>query len=126
MADFTGTSGDNIQVGTSGDDTFDYSQGGSDTLTGGGGGVDTFSFGAAFDAGDRVIGTAGTFDRVNVSGDYAGGLTVSLDQFVDVDQLQLLGGGNAYDLTLTDGAGVGPTAWPSSRGGARCISTPRT
>src|SRR3954469_8987646 len=106
MADFIGTADDDTQVGTTDDDNFDYSQGGSDTLTGGGGATDTYDFGAAFDAGDRVIGTAGTNDVVDLNGDYGPGLTISLDQFVDLDQIQLLGG-FTYDLTLTDGTGIG-------------------
>lgn len=104
MTDYVGTSGDDSQAGTSGDDSFDFSQGGSDTLVGGGGVEDDYHFGGALDAGDMVIGTAGTGDYVWLDGDYSAGVTLSAGQFQDVEQL-ILHFDAAYRITLTDGVG---------------------
>jgi Ca2+-binding RTX toxin-like protein len=104
MSDFTGTAGDDSQIGTTDSDTFDFSQGGADTLVGGGGILDDYHFGASFGAGDQVIGTAQTTDRVFLDGDYSAGVTISPGQLLDVDRV-VLDFAQPYRVTLTDGAG---------------------
>lgn len=101
MANCFGTSGDNTQTGTSGDDNFDYSQGGDDTLDGGGGN-DRFYFGAALTAADKIDGGTGN-DTVVLNGDYTGGnaLVFAADTMVNVETL-ILHAGNSYDLTTAD------------------------
>ena len=70
---FSGTSGDDTQIGTVGNDAFDYSQGGNDTLYGGDG-ADKFIFGA-FDANDRVDGGTSS-DHAGPEGRLHGGSNV--------------------------------------------------
>lgn len=106
MANYTGTGGDDTQVGGSGGDYFDYSQGGHDTLTGGAGGGDTYFFGGAFDSLDEVIGSDGWVDQVLLDGDYSAGVTIDGSNFYSVDQLWLsnFSGGKVY---LGEGVGNG-------------------
>lgn len=98
MADFIGTSGDDSQLGTGGNDSFDYSQGGDDTLNGAGG-LDYYYFGATFGAGDVVQGQSSS-DVVVLDGDYA--KTVFTDaMLIQVEALQLTGA-HRYVLTLAN------------------------
>lgn len=102
MANYIGTSGDDSQFGSSGNDGFDYSQGGNDTLSGGGG-VNEYDFGTTFASGDVVNGGSG-FDTVVLEGDYA--KTVFTDaMMISVEKL-LLNGPHRYILTLAN-ANVG-------------------
>lgn len=68
---FEGTSGNDVQTGTSGDDFFNYTQGGFDTLDGGDGN-DTFKMGEEFNELDQINGGEGN-DTLIVRGDYFGG-----------------------------------------------------
>lgn len=100
MTDYIGTSGNDTLTGTSGDDTFDMSQGGKDTVNGGDG-FNVYSFGATFAGGDHVIGGAGT-DILKLEGDYSAGLTLNPNALVSVERIQFLGAFD-YNLTLADG-----------------------
>lgn len=98
MASYVGTSGDDTETGTSGDDEFDYSQGGNDTLTGGAG-INYYGFGDTFHAGDQVNGASG-YDVVVLLGDYA--KTVFTDAMMTgVERLELTGA-HRYILTLAN------------------------
>lgn len=99
MTDYIGTNGDDSQVGGGGGDTFDYSQGGNDTVNGGGG-VDYFNFGAAFHAGDQVIGGS-DFDILTLVGDYA--KTVFTDAMMSQVERINLTGAHRYILTFANG-----------------------
>lgn len=102
-ADYTGTSGDNIQTGTSAAEVFDYSQGGHDTLDGGDGN-DEFDFGETFDLQDSVTGGAG-IDTLVLNGDYSMALTAT--SFTGIEKLQLLGPDSTYHFSLVE-ENVGP------------------
>lgn len=97
-ADFTGTSGDNSQAGTSASEVFDYSQGGHDTLDGADGN-DEFDFGKAFDLHDSVTGGAG-IDTLVLDGDYSMALTAT--SFTGIEKLQLLGPDSSYHFSLVE------------------------
>jgi Ca2+-binding RTX toxin-like protein len=100
---FVGTSGNDNLTGTSGDDTFDLSQGGNDTASGGDG-DDIFNFGAAFTANDKVDGGSGN-DTVNLDGDYSAGVTFKTDTLVGVEDVTMAAG---HDYTLNFGGDVNP------------------
>ena len=108
MTAYTGTSGNDTIVGTSGDDGFDMSQGGNDSVSGGGG-ADYFYFGSALTAADHIDGGDG-IDTVELSGNYTDGqtlghppyfnqVTFTATTMVNVDNLVLAAGsGNGYTL----------------------------
>jgi Ca2+-binding RTX toxin-like protein len=100
MANYSGTSGDDVQDGTSLDDIFDYSQGGEDTLNGFDGN-DTFLMGGQLDAGDRIDGGI-TEDTVVLDGDYAD-LTITPTMLVSIETLQVMRG-HDYKITTEDRA----------------------
>jgi hypothetical protein len=103
-----GTSGDDIIVGGSGDDTLN-GRGGTDLIFGGAG-DDTMIFGST----DRYDGGAG-FDRIEV--DASGGTTVTYEagRFLGVEMVDLgdsdrfLGGENKFALNANDLVGVPTT-----------------
>jgi len=99
MANYTGGPGDDTRDGTSGADTFDYSQGGNDTLNGRGG-DDVFVMGGALTALDSIDGGAGA-DTVSLSGDYSALLTFSATTMINVETLQLAAG-HDYALATDD------------------------
>jgi hypothetical protein len=99
MADFTGTSGDDILDGTSVDDNFDLTQGGDDRAFGHEG-HDDFLFGATLTKRDRIDGGLGT-DEIEISGDYSAGLKFSANSMTSVEALTL-GAGFSYSFTLND------------------------
>jgi Ca2+-binding RTX toxin-like protein len=65
---YTGSAGDDSQVGTGGDDLFNYGQGGDDTVFGGAG-DDRINLGARFTTDDRINGGTG-HDILSLNGDY--------------------------------------------------------
>lgn len=93
---FIGTSGDDTQVGTAGNDVFNYSQGGHDVLSGLDG-DDVFKLGAAFDANDRIDGGTGD-DTLSLAGDYSAGVTFKASTVVGIETI-LLGAGFDYRFT---------------------------
>jgi Ca2+-binding RTX toxin-like protein len=97
-ADYTGTSGDNTQTGTSAAEVFDYSQGGHDTLDGAGGN-DEFDFGTTFDLHDSVTGGDG-YDILVLEGDYS--MTLAPTSFTGIDDLKLMGADKVYHLKLAE------------------------
>jgi len=102
MATFTGTSGDDVLVGTSGNDTFNMAQGGDDTVSGGAGN-DKFNYGATFTAADHVDGGSGN-DTLSLAGDYSGGVVFAPNSITSVETIALAAG-FSYTLTL-DNANV--------------------
>jgi Ca2+-binding RTX toxin-like protein len=65
----------------------------------GGDGNDTFTFAANFDPiADQIDGGAGN-DKVELNGDYSGGVTFTATSMTTVEQL-VLGGGHSYNLTM--------------------------
>lgn len=100
MADFIGTDGNDSLSGTGGGDHFDLSQGGSD-LARGKDGDDVFYMGAAFDAGDTILGGKG-LDAIELDGDYSAGLAVPRLQYEGVERVQL-DAGHDYQLTFQYG-----------------------
>ncbi len=102
MAMFTGTPGNDTQVGTGSDDVFAYSQGGRDTLNGKGGN-DVFAMGVELRANDRINGGSGTFDTVQLSG-AATPYSVVFDNntITNCEALQM-GPGGDYTVTMADG-----------------------
>jgi Ca2+-binding RTX toxin-like protein len=120
MTKFVGLSGDDSFLGGAGKDSFDMGQGGEDTVDGGGG-RDTFSFGAAFDAGDRVIGGAGS-DTLVLQGDYRAGVTLAGDTISGVEQIEFTAG-FVYRLTLADGnVAAGGKLDLSDNNGAKAVA----
>lgn len=116
----TGTSGDDRLTGSGGADEFDLSQGGRDRADGRAG-DDLFRFGAAFTAGDRVVGGAG-FDIVSLVGDYfpLGLGAHALEGIEEID----LGGSSTYLLRMDDGnvrAGKTLSVIAEITGGAQLI-----
>lgn len=99
MADFTGTSGDDILDGTSVDDNFDLTQGGDDRAFGHEGN-DDFLFGAALTKRDRIDGGLGT-DEIEISGDYSAGLKFKASSMTSVEALTVAAG-FSYSFTLND------------------------
>jgi Ca2+-binding RTX toxin-like protein len=99
MANFFGTSGNDVQDGTGVDDAFDYSQGGRDTLNGRGGN-DIFTMGDALKASDAINGGSGD-DEVILNGDYLiefGAVTMT-----NVETLRLTAG---HDYAIETGDGT--------------------
>lgn len=99
MADYTGTSGDDVLRGTSEADTFNLQDGGSDKAVGGGG-ADLFRLGGGFGTSDRILGGGGV-DTIVLDGDYSGGLTINGSMLTSVEQLKV-GAGHDYDLTIAN------------------------
>ncbi|HEY1630082.1 MAG TPA: calcium-binding protein [Rhizomicrobium sp.] len=93
---FTGTAGNDMLVGTSGDDIFDMSQGGDDNVDGGDGN-DTFNFGNAFTGADIIAGGNGA-DVLSLDGDYHAGVTFNSAN-VAVEKIVLA---PFHHYTLTD------------------------
>lgn len=101
MADFTGTGGDDTQVGSAFEDSFDYSQGGHDTLWGGDD-DDSFYMGGAFDPSDSIDGGDQiNLDSVEIGGDYSAGLTITSSMMTGIEGLELDAG--TYRLKIADG-----------------------
>lgn len=110
MANFTGTAGDDVQDGTSGDDTFDFAQGGNDTLNGLEG-DDTFLMGAKMTGADRIDGGDG-FDTLVLNGNYAsygGALEFDRNTISGIERITLVAG-NSYELQI-DAKNVRPQEW---------------
>jgi Ca2+-binding RTX toxin-like protein len=104
-----GTGGDDNLTGTSGNDTFDMTQGGNDTVSGLAG-DDHFIFGSTFTADDKIDGGDG-HDTLELNGDYTGGnaVTFDADTMVNIETMTL-GTGHSYTFTMNDGnVGVGQT-----------------
>jgi Ca2+-binding RTX toxin-like protein len=99
MANFFGTTGNDIQNGTALDDAFDFSQGGKDTLNGRGGN-DIFTMGAQLKANDIINGGSGEDDEVVLDGDY--NIVFGVNTMTNVETLRLLGG-HDYQITSGDG-----------------------
>src|SRR3954471_15087663 len=97
MTTFTGTSLNDPQDGTTGDDIFNYGQGGNDTLNGLEGN-DTFNMAGTLTAADSIKGGAGN-DTVNLNGNYSTGVIFGVATMVNVETL-VLSAGNSYNLTL--------------------------
>ncbi|HEX8234062.1 MAG TPA: calcium-binding protein [Caulobacteraceae bacterium] len=94
---YTGSPGDNYQVGTDNDDVFNYGQGGEDTIFGGAG-DDQINLGARFTTDDRINGGTG-YDILRLKGDYyANQLDLGPDTLFAVEEIRLLGG---FDYVLT-------------------------
>src|SRR5580698_8597099 len=94
-----GTSGNDVLTGTSGDDTFDMSQGGNDTVSGLGGN-DTFLFGATLTANDTIDGGDGS-DTLVLDGNYKPGVTLAATTISNVEAIALTAG-HDYGLTTND------------------------
>jgi Ca2+-binding RTX toxin-like protein len=97
FATFVGTSGNDVQDGTTGDDDFIHTQGGNDTLRGLTG-EDRFFLAATFSRQDRIDGGA-DFDELHISGNYAGGVVFAANTVRNID-LITCAEGNSYNLTL--------------------------
>lgn len=105
VADYTGTGGDDTQVGSSGEDGFDFSQGGHDTLWGGDD-DDSFVMGDALDPLDVIDGgDQVNLDSVEIGGDYFAGLTITSSMLQGIEGLELEAG--TYRLKLGDGVADG-------------------
>jgi Ca2+-binding RTX toxin-like protein len=125
MAAINGTSGNDTLDGTAAADVFGVEQGGEDTVDGLGGN-DSIHFIAAFDAGDKVDGGAGS-DFVGWGGkDYTGAsaLVLSATSLNSVEEIQC-NASHAYSLTMNDAnAAAGATLLVDSTRthlpGARC------
>lgn len=99
---FTGTAGNDAQVGTANDDSFDYSQGGIDNLDGLGGN-DEFFMGAALDKLDSIHGGLG-YDIVRLDGEYDAPLDPFLDTTLDgIEEIRLAPGGHFYRFGTSNG-----------------------
>lgn len=96
---YTGTTGNDVQSGTTGNDEFDYFQGGNDTLNGLAG-DDKFVLGGAFTAADQINGGGGN-DTLVLNGNYAAGIVCNATSIVSIETIQLAGG-HSYSLTLND------------------------
>lgn len=92
-----GTSGDDNLSGTSGNDTFNLSQGGDDIVQGLGGN-DSFSFGTAFTGADQIDGGAGD-DSVKLNGDT--NVSFQANTMVNVEKL-ILAAGHNYTLDFDE------------------------
>lgn len=98
---YEGTTGDDSQAGTSGNDGFDYSQGGNDSLDGLEG-DDEFFMGAALDKNDSLNGGSG-YDILFLDGEY----DAPVDRYfastlVSIDEIRLAAG-HFYRFGLDDG-----------------------
>lgn len=93
-----GTPGNDIIVGTSGNDLFNLTQGGNDQVSGGAGN-DTFKFGQEFTAADSIDGGTGS-DILVLEGNYAG-LTLAATTMVNVETIRFESAGS-YSLTTND------------------------
>jgi len=100
MADFTGTSGDDIITGTEDSDFIDVSQGGNDTVNAEGG-DDVVYIGAALNKGDHIDGGDG-FDTLQLDGDYSRGVTFAAATITNIEQIDLAAG-HSYHFTLANG-----------------------
>ncbi len=94
----TGTNSDDNLIGTTGDDTFDMSQGGNDTVAGLGGN-DGFLFGAAYTAADIIDGGDGN-DALILNGDYS--TEQALANLTSIETVRL-GSGHSYAFDLALG-----------------------
>jgi Ca2+-binding RTX toxin-like protein len=102
-----GTSGNDTLTGTAGNDVFNLDQGGDDTVSGLGGN-DTFSFGAAFNAADRIDGGTGT-DTLRLAGDYSSTVDFQATTLVSVEKI-VVTAGDDYNLDLVNAnVGAGET-----------------
>jgi Ca2+-binding RTX toxin-like protein len=104
----TGGAGDDTLVGGArndvidgggGNDTIDLSAGGVDIATGGTGN-DTFRMGAAFTASDRLDGSAGSKNVLDLDGDYAG-VTLAATTLASINIIKLHTG-HRYTITSND------------------------
>ena len=102
MTTFTGTTGNDVQDGTSLDDTFIYSQGGRDRLNGLDG-DDTFKMGASLTAADRINGGDFRTDTVVLNGDY--NLVLGANTLVNIEELKFQAG-HDYNITINDAMAV--------------------
>jgi Ca2+-binding RTX toxin-like protein len=118
MADFTGTSGNDAQTGTSGDETFDYSQGGDDTLVGGDG-ADKFQMGDEYDTADSVDGGAG-LDTLFLDGAYGAPIEIGVN-ITGIERITLEAG-HSYELDVT-AAAVGATGMKFNAGALGAAET---
>jgi Ca2+-binding RTX toxin-like protein len=100
MADFTGTSGDDVITATDGDDFIDISQGGNDTVSALGG-DDVIYVGAALARGDHIDGGDG-FDTLQLNGDYHR-LTLDSALIANIEDITL-GAGHDYHLNIANSA----------------------
>lgn len=100
-----GGTGNDVLTGAAGADSFDLSYGGSDTAIGGDG-ADTFDLGAAFDAGDRLDGGAGSADALNLSGSYSGTLIITGSMASNIEQIKF-GAGYSYSFATSNTFAVG-------------------
>src|SRR6185503_15470458 len=89
MADFTGTSGDDIITGTEDSDFIDVSQGGNDTVNAEGG-DDVVYIGAALNKGDHIDGGDG-FDTLQLDGNYSR-LTLNANLVANIESVTLAAG----------------------------------
>lgn len=97
MTVFTGTTGDDVFVGTTSADTFTLDQGGDDTAQGGRG-ADLFLLGGSLTADDRLDAGGSDLDTLLLAGDYSAGLVVDADTLTNFEYL-ILGEGHSYDLS---------------------------
>ncbi|HTQ14973.1 MAG TPA: calcium-binding protein [Rhizomicrobium sp.] len=95
---FPGTTGNDNLVGTSGDDTFDLSQGGND-IAQGLDGNDTFIMGSKLNTADQIDGGNG-FDTVQLNGNY-GALAFNAHTLVNIEDI-MLAGAHSYNITTND------------------------
>ena len=96
MANIPGTNGNDVLIGTIGADTFDLTLGGTDSVTGGQG-DDVILAGATFDPLDTINGGLG-YDRIELLGNYAGGITLSASTLRNVEEIRF---GANFDYSLT-------------------------
>ena len=101
MANFPGTAGNDNLLGTADADTFNISLGGTDAVTGADG-DDVIVAGAAFDALDQINGGQG-HDRLELLGDYSGGITFTISTLKNVEEIKL-GAGFSYELKTHESA----------------------
>jgi Ca2+-binding RTX toxin-like protein len=103
---YTGTPGGDSQVGTGGDDLFNYGQGGDDTIFGGAG-DDRINLGARFTTDDRINGGTG-YDILSLNGDYYlhNQPILGPNTLFAVEEIRF-GAGHDYVLTFDD-ANVAP------------------
>lgn len=99
MANYVGTTGNDVLTGTNLADTFDISQGGNDTVTALGGN-DVITVGAALTSADKIDGGTGS-DTVQLDGDYSASVTFSATTMVNVEMLALAAG-HSYKLITND------------------------
>jgi Ca2+-binding RTX toxin-like protein len=88
---------DDVLDGGIGDDTLDASAGGNDLLSGGKGN-DTIRMGASFTALDVIDGGGSARDRLELDGDYGGGVMLGSMTLRNVGYIKVAGG-HSYSLT---------------------------